>query len=102
MLKALLSNLISNASRSGGSVRLSICQNKISIWNDGEADPQILDALNRRKNLDTSQIKGSGIGVGICRDIVHLYHGKLQYQIPEQGGTEAVVTFPSSMFADRE
>ena len=102
LLKALLSNLISNALQSGDSVRLRIYQNKISVWNDGEADPKILDALNKRKNLDVSQIKGSGIGVGICRDIVHLYHGKLQYQIPEQGGTEAVVIFPSSMLTDEE
>ena len=102
LLKALLSNLISNALQSGDSVRLRIYQNKISVWNDGEADPKILDALNKRKNLDVSQIKGSGIGVGICRDILHLYHGKLQYQIPEQGGTEAVVIFPSSMLTDEE
>lgn len=98
LLKSLLLNVTSNAYQASGCVRLYTVQNQIRIWNAGESmDSQTLETLNKGKELAPSLVKGYGVGIRICRDIVRLYHGNLRYHIPSQGGTEAVISLPWSM-----
>ncbi len=98
LLKCLLGNLIANALHYSDQVQLYTKNNQIMIWNGGPSiDKKTLQMLNRRKSPNANQIKGNGIGLQICRDILRLYKGKLQYHIPAQGGTEACITLPLSM-----
>lgn len=102
LIKSLLGNLVSNAFHYSSQVTLRTQKNQIMIWNGGSSmDSKTLTRLNKRKSPDPASVKGNGIGLSICHDILRMYHGKLQYRIPSSGGTEVVITLPSSIIREK-
>ena len=100
MLRTILKNLLSNAikfSTTGTQVVLSAQPEKsglkISIIDEGigiplEKQPQLMDNKNHYSTFGTGDEKGSGIGLLLCRDLIHMHRGRLQWQsVPDKGST---------------
>lgn len=103
LLKSLLGNLISNAFQHDAQVKLTASQNQIIVWNGGPPiAPAALQILNKKREPHPSVIKGWGIGLVLCRDILHLYKGRLIFRVPPHGGTEAVITLPETMVSEKK
>lgn len=50
------------------------------------------------KRLHTkNQYEGSGIGLAICKKIMHEHHGDIYVVSPEDGGSEFIFTFPKAL-----
>lgn len=87
LLISLLLNTLSNTSRQSGNVRLEISENAIIIYNKEDSlDKEMIEVLNKNAAIPRERIKGKGIGVSLCHEIVRLHHGKLQYNNDEDGG----------------
>lgn len=96
----LLGNLLDNACKySKNTVFININETDenwlITIDDDGtgvsERDLEII--TGRGVRLDES-IKGHGLGLSICKDIVESYSGNITFQTSEEGGLKVTVTFP--------
>lgn len=62
-------------------------ENLITILNkDDSLDEEMLKILNSGRLIPREKIKGKGLGVSLCREIVKMHHGKLVYEnVPEEG-----------------
>lgn len=87
LLFSLLKNLVSNTCRQGENVSLVIEENLITIWNkDDSLEEEMRKKLNSGRLIPREKIKGKGLGVSLCREIVKMHHGKLVYEnVPEEG-----------------
>ena len=87
LLFSLLKNLVSNTCRQGENVSLVLEENLITILNkDDSLDEEMLKILNSGRLMPREKIKGKGLGVSLCREIVKMHHGKLVYEnVPEEG-----------------
>ena len=87
LLFSLLKNLVSNTCRQGENVSLVLEENLITILNkDDSLDEEMLKILNSGRLIPREKIKGKGLGVSLCREIVKMHHGKLVYEnVPEEG-----------------
>ena len=99
-LLELLGNLLDNACKwADTEVRLSIEEQAsgyhICIDDDGPGIPESsrLDVLNRGARLD-EQVNGHGLGLGIVRDIVEAWGGRLELQSSPLGGLRVSLTLP--------
>lgn len=82
----LLMNLLSNTGRSGGQITITAVDNKITIFNpDDYMDADMQKILNGNHSIPKDKIKGKGLGVSLCHEIVKLHHGKLIYEAGKQG-----------------
>ena len=61
--------------------------------NDGEGIPQdILDRLGERfYRALGSKTQGSGLGLSICKKVIDLHHGEIQFTASEYGGLSVCV-----------
>jgi signal transduction histidine kinase len=102
-LRQVMLNLVSNAikyNRRGGSVRVSVVHNdsevRITVSDTGigmtEAQRAKLFEPFNRLGRENSGVPGSGIGLVLVRQMVHLMHGQLDIASVEAGGTAVSVT----------
>lgn len=99
-LDEMLGNLLDNACRHAHrSVRVAAIRDEarcqISIEDDGPgmSDSLAQEVLNGALTLDRSR-GGSGLGLGIVRDLARAYHGELRLEHSKFGGLLAVLTLP--------
>lgn len=99
-LLELLGNLLDNACKwADAEVRLSVVETgagfELSVEDDGPGIPEArrVQVLNRGTRLD-EQTDGHGLGLGIVRDIVDTWGGRLSLLESEWGGLKVVVELP--------
>lgn len=86
LIKALLSNLLSNAFRESQDVWIKATGTTIQVGNSGaELSPELLNKLNQGLSLKEKEITGMGKGVAICHEIMAYHHGKLSYTSDAKG-----------------
>ncbi len=99
-LLELLGNLLDNACKwADAEVRLSVAENaqgfELSVEDDGPGIPEERRAqvFSRGTRLD-EQTEGHGLGLGIVRDIVESWDGRLSLLESEWGGLKVVIELP--------
>ncbi|BAP36275.1 sensor histidine kinase [Acinetobacter guillouiae] len=100
LLFICIRNLVDNAIRYTpvqGNIYIQIGplnnSNSFEIQNDGEGIPQdILDRLGERfyRALGT-KTQGSGLGLSICKKVIDLHHGQIQFAASKYGGLSVCV-----------
>lgn len=105
-LRQLVDNLIANAIKyniDGGEVSIGLASDEKMVWlivrdtGIGIADaeqPQLFDKFFRSESVRNSSVHGSGLGLGISREIARLHGGDLTVQSVEGEGTTVLVTLP--------
>ena len=105
-LRQLIDNLLANAIKynvEGGEVTIGIASDEKTVWlivrdtGIGIADaeqPQLFDKFFRSESVRNSSVHGSGLGLGISREIARLHGGDLTVQSVEGEGTTVLVTLP--------
>lgn len=95
LILCLLMNLLSNISRSEGEIVITASDNQVCICNREDfIDKDMLKALNGNRAIPKKRIKGKGLGVSLCHEIVKLHHGRLYYESVKSNGTKVTVVFP--------
>ncbi len=96
----LVGNLLENACKfSNHRVLVDCIQTKnelvLGFEDDGPGleQAQLTEVLGRGVRLDES-IPGSGLGLGICRDILDMYNGDMSFARLENGGLRVEATIP--------
>ncbi|WP_106827902.1 hybrid sensor histidine kinase/response regulator [Parabacteroides pacaensis] len=99
MLKTIIRNLVSNAikfSKSGGSITIRTRQDgnfiEVSVKDSGvgikkEDQEKLLQPNTHFTTYGTSNEKGSGLGLMLCKDFVELHGGKLWFESEPGKGT---------------
>lgn len=102
-LKRCLSNLIENAVRYGSKARISFQdtpqQLTIVIADEGPGIPDgdlegLFKPFNRGEKSRSKETGGTGLGLGIARNIARSHGGDVVLRAGEPRGLEAVVTLP--------
>ncbi|RZU66312.1 signal transduction histidine kinase [Microterricola gilva] len=105
-LRQLIDNLLANAIKynvEGGEVTIGIASDDKTVWlivrdtGIGIADaeqPLLFDKFFRSESVRNSSVHGSGLGLGISREIARLHGGDLTVQSVEGEGTTVLVTLP--------
>ncbi len=107
-LRQLLMNLILNAadaSEEGDEVMVSI--KRMGATEDGASDDVCLEVLDNGGGISseildkiwnpffTTKNEGTGLGLGVCRDIVHDHGGEILMKSEKDKGTSVRVIFPT-------
>ena len=66
----------------------------IRISDDGPGVPEELRARILQRGVRADNSSGQGIGLGVCSEIVHSYHGQLQVGDSELGGACFSILLP--------
>jgi signal transduction histidine kinase len=105
----LLSNLLGNAIQHGdshGPVRIMLRETEqpaggaeIAVYNSGPGIPAaeratLFEPLSRGVRAADGAVDGLGLGLFICREIVHSHGGTLQLESSDEAGTRFVATLP--------
>lgn len=89
LLISLLRNLVLNTGRHGNDICMSVCKNMVVLRNKEDyLGDELLDALNKGRPVPREGIRGKGLGLPLCREIIKMHHGVLQYQNLPGGGLE--------------
>lgn len=97
-LKQVLVNLIKNAYEADANyikIDTSIHKNKVEIKvidNGKGMNPHNLKRIG--EIFYTTKLSGSGIGVNLCKEIISLHNGEIEYQSKEKEGTTVTVILP--------
>lgn len=109
MMSQVWINLIHNSikfTEAGGKVRVDLHQEgekiefKISDSGIGIAEEDQIHVFERFFKADKSRkpsIKGSGLGLSICKKIVEMHHGTINVKSKLGAGTTFIVTLPSGL-----
>ncbi|MAU40546.1 MAG: ATP-binding protein [Kordiimonas sp.] len=101
-LEEMIGNLLENAAKWATqkvvvSARREQEQCFIIIEDDGPGiDADVVDAVFARGERFDDTVPGTGLGLGIVRDLVRLYGGDIALNKAESGGLQAVLTLPAS------
>ncbi|PPL19422.1 hypothetical protein GY24_06035 [Microterricola pindariensis] len=105
-LRQLIDNVISNAIKYNvdrGAVSIGLTSDEKMVWlivrdtGIGIADeeqPRLFERFFRSESVRNSTVHGSGLGLGISREIARLHGGDLTVQSVEGEGTTVLVTLP--------
>jgi signal transduction histidine kinase len=103
-LRQVFLNIMDNAAKHGGEgkrIDASICYDngyiivRIRDYGPGIPDDE-LSLVKKKFYKGSSKARGSGIGLAVCDEIVHLHGGELTLSNADGGGTEVVVTIPAN------
>lgn len=102
-LEEMIGNLMDNACKwAEGDVTIAVSQGKpgrllVLVGDDGPGlnDDQKLRVMERGERLDESK-PGSGLGLGIVKEIASLYGGTLELKRGEAGGLSVELDLPSA------
>ena len=96
LLKIVATNLINNAikyGKDGTEIKISVYEEKndcvFSIWNEGvgmskdDIENKLFKRFSRLKQKGTEGIKGSGLGLYICKTIIEKHQGKIRAESEE-------------------
>lgn len=61
----------------------------------GEERERIFDEFYRARTLETQQVKGSGLGLTIAKEIVEIHGGRISCEAAEGGGSVFSFTLPT-------
>ncbi|MBC8210459.1 MAG: sensor histidine kinase [Gammaproteobacteria bacterium] len=102
-LLELLGNLLDNACKfaeSAVSIEISNDSQQLTIKVEddgpGVAPDQALQITTKGLRLDET-VEGHGLGLSICADILHSYHGSLSFDDAELGGLKALAVIPLTL-----
>lgn len=96
----LTGNLLDNACKFANSMaQLSLAgdDNKLILMveDDGKGlDKSQVEAIQQRGIRLDETVEGHGLGLGICRDIIHSYHGQMSFSQSALGGLKVCVEIP--------
>lgn len=104
-MKRCITNLVSNAVNFGGRARILVrdgAQLEITVCDDGPGIPAVelekvfepFYRLESSRNRDTG---GTGLGLGIARDLAQAHGGALVLANRPEGGLEARLTLPRGL-----
>lgn len=108
LLEQALSNLLSNAVKftpDGGGISLRLQQKnqiiRLEVEDSGIGIPEkhISDLFREFSKIRRKGLKGekpTGLGLAICKQIIHLHKGKVSVQSHEQKGTTFTIELPLS------
>ena len=102
MIQRAINNILSNALRYAVShIEISYTNQKLTISNHGPAIskedlPYIFDRLYRSDKSRTSQIKGSGLGLSIVKQIVEQHRGSVHAESTLNKGTRIIIILPEA------
>jgi len=105
-LKRALSNLIDNAVKYGGSVRVGLQADGgsrvIQVDDDGPGIPEadlhkVLEPFFRLEASRCRETGGTGLGLSVAQTIVHAHGGTLHLSNRPEGGLRAQVRLPESI-----
>lgn len=104
-LKQVLVNIIGNSIKytpagsisvshetSGDKVRTLISDTGMGI--PAEELPKLFDKFHRVRNEQTKNIRGTGLGLWITKQIIEIMNGKLMVESIQNKGTTMIVSFP--------
>ena len=106
MLMIILRNLVSNAikfTREKGEVEISgtlednefeICVSDNGVGIDADTVKKLLTQEVNSSTRGTSNEKGSGLGLVLCRELAEAHHGKLWIESEEDKGSQFKFTLP--------
>ena len=108
LMRIALGNYLSNAAkygREGTAVRLTVRmddgRNEVCVWNEGpgfsekERD-KLFVKFSRLRNRHTSDKRGSGLGLFLCRQILELHRGRVWAESEEGRWAKFCFSFPSA------
>jgi heavy metal sensor kinase len=107
-LRRTLLNLLDNAIKyniEGGTVSISLAKSDAQVFfritNTGPEIPEehenrIFDRFYRADLSRSSEVRGSGLGLSICREIVLAHEGQIWLERPQPGWTAFVFTLPAA------
>ena len=98
-LYEILVNLMENACKFGATrVKISVLTDEVIVEDDGPGIPeaQRTEAINRGVRLDQT-LPGSGIGLSIVQDIVHLYKGEFSLSESIWGGLKVCIKWKDGL-----
>ena len=102
-LRRVVQNLVKNgfdAEATVVSVDIAVSEDQVtlSVTDNGKGmDEDLLHRVLHATERYTTKEKGSGIGLGFCKNLVGVYGGTLGMHSREGEGTCVVLTFPASM-----
>lgn len=106
-LEEMLGNILENAVKwAGSAIRVSGRHEgdslSVTVTDDGPgiAEDDLVTALTRGSRLDEG-VGGSGLGLSIVADLVHLYGGRLDLSNAPEGGLVATLLLPSAGCPER-
>lgn len=95
LLLCLFLNLASNLGRAGGTIVITAKNREISLHNQADfLGKDMLKILNSNRAVPKDKIRGKGLGVPLCHEIVKLHGGKLRYACEKGKGVTVTITFP--------
>lgn len=106
LLRRLFLNLLDNAVKyniDGGSIKINVGENSVTIANTGEEIPEdqqtsIFDRFYRveksRTQTDKTVMSSAGLGLSIAKTIANLHHAALKYSRSQDGENIFTITFP--------
>ena len=68
---------------------------KITISDPRGENERIFDEFYRARTLETQQVKGSGLGLTIAKEIVEIHGGRISCEAAEGGGSVFSFTLPT-------
>jgi signal transduction histidine kinase len=105
-IRQVVDNVLSNAikyNRPGGEVTIGVTADDGTAWivvrDNGigipESElPRIFDRFFRSEAVRQGTVHGSGLGLGIARDLVEAHGGRLSIDSEEGSGTTVIITLP--------
>jgi K+-sensing histidine kinase KdpD len=106
-LKQIFVNLIGNAIKytqkgevaishevESGQIKTFIADTGLGI--PAEEMPHLFEKFHRIQTKETSQIRGTGLGLWITKQLVEMMKGKIFVESIENTGTKVIVTFPQA------
>jgi signal transduction histidine kinase len=103
-LKRCLTNLVSNAVKYGKRATVRVedgAELVVRVLDDGPGIPeesleQVFEPFFRLESSRNSATGGTGLGLGIARDVAQAHGGSLVLRNRPHGGLEAILTLPKS------